>query len=159
MDLGHVFGCGHQGRHGTKRIALEVHVESGYYHPDPLVGQIVTDRNDLIVKELCFVYTHHIAILRQGPDMAGRWDRSRSDLPLVMRDHPLIAVTGVYDGLENLYFLFGEFGPFQASDKFFCFARKHGPADHLNPPKLFFMINSVFEKHFVILDEIRDFLR
>lgn len=157
MYLGDVFRGGHQGRHGPKGIALEIHVESGYHYPHPFIGEIVADRNDLVVKELCLIYPDYIAILRKHADMTSSGYGRRPDLVLIVGDHPFIAVSGIDDGFEDLHLLSREFCALQPSDEFFRLTRKHGPADHFYPPKLFFMINSVFEKHFVILDEIRAF--
>jgi hypothetical protein len=68
-------------------------------------------------------------------------------------DYFFLVVPGIYDWLEDLHFLPGELGAFQTSDQFLGFARKHGAADHFDPTELFFVINRVFEKHFVNLDE------
>jgi hypothetical protein len=49
--------------------------------------------------------------------------------------------------------LLGKLGSFQPSDKFLGLTREHGAADYFDPTELFFGVNSIFEKHFVILDE------
>jgi len=68
-------------------------------------------------------------------------------------------VTGIDNRLKDLHFLPGELRTFQPPDEFLCFSGEHGAADHFDPSELFLMINSVFEKHFVILNEINGFNR
>src|SRR5687768_555756 len=45
-------------------------------------------------------------------------------------------ITFVDDGFEDLYFLFGDDGPVQTPDEFFCFSRKHTTGYHFDPARL-----------------------
>src|SRR5690606_7900118 len=149
MDLGHVFGSGHQGGHGAKGISLEVHVQTGDHHPDAAVGQVVADRDDLVVEELGLVNADHITAIGQDADVGRSGDRGGPDLIGIVGNHHLLIVADVHQGFEDFHLLFGDLGPFQPSDEFFGLAREHGTADDLYPSKLFLWVDRVFEKHTV----------
>jgi hypothetical protein len=55
VELVHAFGAGHQRRHGTKRLAAEISIESGYQHTDAAGCEFIGDLNDFTIKELCFI--------------------------------------------------------------------------------------------------------
>src|SRR5271155_4523060 len=50
-----------------------------------------------------------------------------------MRNDPVLGVTLVNDGLENLHALLGNFGAAQPANQLFALARKHRPDDHFDP--------------------------
>jgi len=63
MNLGNIFGSGHQVWHWPKRISLEIHIQACNNYPHPFVGQVVAYCNYLIVKKLRLIYPHHITII------------------------------------------------------------------------------------------------
>src|SRR5690606_20093594 len=125
VDLGHVFGGGHNGWHWAKRISFKIHVESGDDNAHSRVCQIIADCYDFVVEKLGFVNADHLTTLRQKTDVGRAGNRRTPDFVCVMRYYPCFVITRVDGGLKDLHFLAGKLRPFETSDALFGFTRKH----------------------------------
>ena len=65
LHLGHIFRHGKQIGHGTKRLALEIHIKSGNYYPHTTIGQFYANLRQFIIKKLCLINTNHLYIVCQ----------------------------------------------------------------------------------------------
>ncbi len=75
MNLGHIIGNGTKGRHRPKRNPLKIHVEPGYYHPNTLISNLLTNMSKPFIKELRFVYSYHFYFGGKQQDVAGMFNR------------------------------------------------------------------------------------
>lgn len=143
VHFGYVFGRGHQRRHGSERFARIVHVEPGDDHAHAVVGEPAADVDDAGVEELRFVDAHDIHVRGHEQNVLRRIHRCRTDGVRIVRDDLLFGVAHVDAGFEDLDFLIGELGPFQAADQLLRLARKHRAAHHFDPA----FAAGVFQKH------------
>lgn len=60
MNFGHGVGYGTQARHRSERLTSKVHVQSGDHNANTLIGQLLGYLHKTLIKELGFVYPHHI---------------------------------------------------------------------------------------------------
>ena len=70
VDLGDVFGRGHQRRHRAEGFAGVVHVESRDDDPHAAVGQLAADLDDAVVEELRLVDAHDVDVGGHQQDVA-----------------------------------------------------------------------------------------
>ena len=110
VDLGDVFGRGHQRRHRAEGLAGVVHVESRDDDPHAAVGQLAADLDDAVVEELRLVDAHDIDVGGHQQDVPGRVDRRGADGVGVVRDDLLFRIAHVDAGFEDFNLLVGEFG-------------------------------------------------
>ena len=143
VDLGDVFGRGHQRRHRAEGLSGVVHVESRDDHPHAVIGQLAAYVHDAVVEELRFVDPHHIDVGGHQQDVLRRFDRRGADGVRIVRHDLLLGVAHVDAGFEDLDPLVGEFGPFEAADQLFGLSREHRAADNFDPA----FAAGVFQKH------------
>jgi len=122
VDLGDVFGRGHQRRHRAEGLAGVVHVESRDDDPHAAVGQLAADLDDAVVEELRLVDAHDIDVGGHQQDVPGRVDRRGADGVGVVRDDLLFRIAHVDAGFEDFNLLVGEFGAFETAYQLFGLA-------------------------------------
>ena len=63
VHLHHVVGNGAESGHRSERLSLEVHVQSGYYDANIVVGKFVADIHKVVAEELRFVYANDVNVV------------------------------------------------------------------------------------------------
>ena len=125
MHLCHLVGNGKESWHRTERHALEVEVESGYYHTDASACKFIADLDDMLVEELCLVNAHHIALLSHEQDACRGIDRRGGNAVALMADNLFLTITDINGRLEYLYLLLGELCTAKAANEFLRLTREH----------------------------------
>jgi hypothetical protein len=133
VDLGDVFGNGQQVADGAEGLAPEVHVQARNDDPFASVGEFDDVVNDLHFEELGFVEADDSDVVWDIQQLAGVGDGGGKQRILVVRDNLSLPITGIDFGLENLYVLARNAGPFHPTDQFFGLTREHTSADYFYP--------------------------
>ena len=147
VDLGHVFGGGHQRGHGAEGFAEVVHVEAGDDDADAPFGELACHVDDGFVEELGFVDAYHVDAFRLFQDASGGIDRGGEDGMAFVRDDGFLGVAGVDLGFEDFDAEIGDLGPLEPADEFFGLAGKHRAADDFDPTGIL----CVFYEHFYVI--------
>ena len=143
VDLGDVFGRGHQRWHRPEGFAGVVHVQPCDDDPHAAVGQFAADLDDAVVEELRFVDAHDVDLRGHQQDVARRVDRRGADGVGVVRNDLLLRVAHVDAGFEYLDFLVCVPGAFEAAYQLLGLTREHRAADHFDPA----LAAGIFQKH------------
>lgn len=129
----HVFGDGHKGRNGAERFPEEVHIQTGYDHSDAIVGELRRHIDQRVVKELCFVDSHHLnAVFKAFEHLGGFLDGGALYAVEIVGYNLVFRVTDVYAGFVDANLLVGELGSAQTPYQLFGLAGEHTAANHFD---------------------------
>lgn len=133
MQLGDVFGHGHQCRHGTEGLSAKVHVQPGDDHAVPAHGELLAGGGEAGIEELRFVDAYDLHLGADIQDRATVFHGPGGEGAGIVADDFIDAVARIPGGFEDLDRLPGDLGAPEAADQFLGLAGKHGAADHLEP--------------------------
>jgi hypothetical protein len=143
-----IFGTGENSRHRAEGFAPEVLIETSDDHPDTGIGKIIHQIHQAIIEELSFVDPHHLHTKNQSlSHFVAASYRSGLKFPIVSRDNPTPARSGVRSGLEHLHSLPCDDRPPQTANKFFALAGEHATGNHLD-----MSVGSLVHRHLCSLE-------
>jgi hypothetical protein len=131
-----VFGNGKELRHGLKRPAGVILVQSRDNNPDSAARKFICNRHQLVVKELPLVDSDDLRIwLKLLKDLDGGFYGPGFMAHLGMGHDVITRISDIDSRLKDLHLLTGDLGPSQPADQFFGLAGKHRAGYHLNPAR------------------------
>jgi hypothetical protein len=145
VQLGYVFGTGHECGHGAKGLAGIVHIQPGHYHPYSLAGKFLHYIYYAFIKELGLINTHDIHAARHEQYIVRMAHRRATDAGVIMRYYIVFRIAGVHSRLKYLYLQAGNAGTLQPADEFLRFAGEHATCYYFYPAPLSRRVMRLYE--------------
>ena len=96
VQLVNILRTGHDFRHGPKRQAAKIQVQSGTYHPLAHLGKLFTDFDDARVEELNLIDADDVGRgIDRGDDVGRQTHRLGLEVQPVVRGNLFNVVTGI----------------------------------------------------------------